>query len=158
LNRLFGTLREGDPEVFRVNPRLLEFKWYGQILRAICGCLAVGVASLAIIAGFTRFDPGSSTVSQRKWTMLWLGFGILGPLAFRIFVVVVSPTERQRGQWEPKYSILDWPEYFTLMWWKLVLLHATPFFVLFIYGIPTIGGFVVVGQMLNEYGSCIRIP
>ena len=28
---------------------------------------------------------------------------------------------------------------------------------LILYGAPTIGGFVVVGQMLNEYGSCTRI-
>ena len=27
-----------------------------------------------------------------------------------------------------------------------------------IFGAPALGGFVVVGQMVKEYGSCIKLP
>ncbi|KAF7513012.1 hypothetical protein GJ744_011278 [Endocarpon pusillum] len=95
--------------------------------------LAIGLISLAIIGVISRFKNGSnSTYTQRVWIMTWLAFGtIVGPH----YVLVKSGfyDEIMRDAlWQVK-------------------------FMCFIYSVPAIGGFVVVGQMISSYGRCVRI-
>lgn len=88
--------------------------------------LAVGIP-LAIIGSLSRFETGnSSTSAQRGWVLAWLVTGwIYG------FAVTFSLYDMAKpGGWED-------------MLLRVVL--AT----------PAIGGFVVVGQMLVDYGNCI---
>ncbi|MCJ1427915.1 hypothetical protein MMC29_005821, partial [Sticta canariensis] len=93
--------------------------------------------SIAVIAGLSHFKKGSSTFAQRAWTMSWLAVGGW---------VVISPNntiiERRASMTGTKDGMGIY-----LYSWLLAL----------IYPVPAIGGFVVVGQMLREYGSCTRI-
>ena len=93
--------------------------------------IAVGLTPVAINGILTRFRAGKSTHAQRVWTMTWLAFG-----------VVISPIV----ELEPISGLYDEG---TIAW--------TSFSYLFLYCGPAIGGFVVVGQMLRNYGHCIQI-
>lgn len=97
--------------------------------------LVVGVVSILIIALLTHFHPGQSTRAQRSWTLSWLAFGTffgwLGPI---ITIKFFSALEK---------GITDIRTIATAIVYGL-------FFV------PAIGGFVVVIQMLEAYGTCIR--
>ena len=84
----------------------------------------------AIIAGLTHFEKGQSTHAQRVWTMTWLTFGVL-------FGVAYGTQSRQRA-FRQDGRFQDW--------WNWIDNY--------IYSAPAIGGFVVVGQMLKEYGYC----
>ncbi|ERF74268.1 hypothetical protein EPUS_01955 [Endocarpon pusillum Z07020] len=95
--------------------------------------LAVGLISLAIIGGISRFKKGSkSTYTQRVWIMTWLAFGtIVGPH----YVLAKS------GFYDEIMRVALWQVKFMC----------------FMYGVPAIGGFVVVGQMISSYGRCVRL-
>ncbi|OCL11883.1 hypothetical protein AOQ84DRAFT_286308 [Glonium stellatum] len=97
----------------------------------------VGLVSVAIIGALTGFRHGQSTRAQRAWILLWFSFGAafgsLGPTITRLFVRSLE----RKGMHK---------------WFGLVTVAIT--FGLFF--VPAIGGFVVVIQMLNEYGTCIR--
>lgn len=89
--------------------------------------------SISIIAALSHFDKGSSTLAQRTWTMSWLAVG------------------SWIGVFRPGYVGDDFPwiqENRTLIFFD--------WFFQIIYSVPAIGGFVVVGQMLREYGVCTR--
>ena len=86
----------------------------------------LGAIPYAVIALLTGFHPGSSTKAQRVWTMGWLSLGcVWGALFPRR--IVDNGYSHQRLE-EFGFSI---------------------FFCAF-----AVGGFVVVGQMLEAYGSC----
>lgn len=93
--------------------------------------VVVGMVPVAIIGILSRFKAGKSTQAQRFWTMTWLAFGIyFGPaLEWKL-------TNRRYGDGERGA-------------WMLVYL--------FLFCGPAIVGFVVVGQMLMNYGRCIQI-
>lgn len=95
--------------------------------------LAVGLISLAIVGVISRFKKGSSsTFTQRVWIMTWFAFGtIVGPH----YVLAKSGFYNNMS----KAAI-----------WQSKLLC-------FIYGVPAIGGFVVIGQMISSYGRCVRM-
>ena len=89
-----------------------------------------GAIPIAIIGIWTRFEAGKSTKAQRVWTMIWLVIDIIyGPL-LEIFSDRHRPFEslQQRSELAPA-----------------------------IVTIPAIGGFVVVGQMLRAYGTCVQV-
>jgi hypothetical protein len=92
--------------------------------------VCVSVLPVAIVGALSGFHKGHSTVAQRVWTMAWLSFGILGP-TFSIAFPVLYSIDR-RGT----LGILA--------------------FMIF-YAAPAVGGFVVVGQMLKSYGTCVNI-
>lgn len=95
----------------------------------------VSIVTIAIIGGLSHFQPASSTASQRAWTMTWLSSSIilgLGAAASSI------PTALENMKTEDS------------------LLKRTLFFVV-LGSVPAIGGLVVVGQMILQYGTCIQI-
>ena len=93
--------------------------------------------SIAVIAALSHFRKGSSTLAQRAWTMSWLAVGGW---------VVISPNSTII---EIKAFMMGTKGGMVMYLYSLLLA--------LIYPVPAIGGFVVVGQMLREYGSCTRI-
>ncbi|OCL14532.1 hypothetical protein AOQ84DRAFT_26150 [Glonium stellatum] len=99
----------------------------------------VGLISLIITGAMSHFHPGSSTPTQRSWTMTWLAFGVVS--GFSYIVMQRSAQGDQKNQELAK------------KWWS-------PFLTLIGYisgAAPAFGGFFVVCQMLNEYGTCVRL-
>jgi len=90
----------------------------------------IGAAFPLLIYGIlSKFQKGESTHAQRSWVMVWLVFGIIvgGALVSTPFIT------RYR-----EFTILS--------------LGMCAF-----YSAPAIGGFVVVGQMIHDYGVCTQI-
>lgn len=87
-------------------------------------------APLAIIGALSGFRHGGSTLTQRVWITTWLVFGWVYGLGFGFRMYDVPATWRTR--------------------WGEVALRA-------LVAAPAIGGFVVVVQMILEYGNCFRI-
>jgi hypothetical protein len=110
--------------------------------------LVVSSIPLAIIGGLTHFQPGSSTLPQRAWIMVWLCLGILyGYLLGETMSHGVLAEQSRR--YLPKIrnrQVQHW----------LVALGLT--YAISVYGIPAFGAFVMVGQMLMQYGTCVQIP
>jgi hypothetical protein len=79
-----------------------------------------------IIAALTGFSPQHSTASQRAWTMSWLVTGQVS--------VAFVPLTDWVGSW-------------------IIITRQVIVFALFLL-IPAIGGFVTVGMMIKEFGSC----
>lgn len=119
--------------------------------------LALSYVSIFIIGYLSSFSDGKSTLAQRCWTMSWLAVGIgLSPLSpwFRYLFLdfllncVIEVHKTVRGN----------------IWGRLMpAMYASIFVVLFvlafggIFFIPAFGGLVTVGQMLQEYGSCVSL-
>ncbi|KDQ57090.1 hypothetical protein JAAARDRAFT_283642 [Jaapia argillacea MUCL 33604] len=86
-----------------------------------------------VIYKLSGFHKGGSTVSERFWMMAWVSSGQVVFLFFAFIVV-------------------DFP--------SLAISTADPYLVVgvslvsLLFAIPPIGGFVMVGKMLMEFGSC----
>jgi len=103
----------------------------------LSGSIFVGLCSIAFVGGFSRFQAGESTHAQRGWTMSWLAFGILlGPL------LSLFPALLEVGTMDS----------FSALRYRLAL-----FLAFFAYGVPALGGFVVVSQMIWSYGNCEQL-
>jgi len=112
-------------------------KFVGDGYLEMVAVFMVNAITIGIIGGLSGFHKGESTLAQRVWTMVWLVFGIYAAglctffsLGVRLFPLTTNSTFLRRLN----QSIAP----------------------LITYGAPAVGGFVVVGQMLYEYGSCIR--
>ena len=99
----------------------------------ILAATGVGLVSVAINGALSHFHAGDSTHAQRVWTMTWLAVGIFYGTSEPIFDILDAYDRRYR------LSVIG----------RLQML-------LFGCG-PAFGGFVVVGQMLVNYGRCIQI-
>lgn len=109
--------------------------------------LALTVVTLAVIAGITRFQTGTqSTAMQRGFIMSWavLGnlFGVLSGVIYCWAFLLVAELHKDR-------RLILWP-------WVLFLFVGCVFSVLVTF-VPSLGGMVIVGQMISEYGDCTRI-
>ena len=104
------------------------------------GILAL-VLPYAIIGGLTGFRVGGSSKAQRGWTMAWLVCSQFLGFASHIVVRVATEDMEDEDDWGAKRN-----------WFRRVVMLI---FISLIYGIPSIGGFVVVGKMINEFGSCV---
>jgi hypothetical protein len=99
-------------------------------------CFANATIVLAIIGAMTKFENGSATVAQSNWILHWYIFGaIYSGFSLDDFL-------RRRAWPEP-----DWGISVKRNNWVLII-------PCFIYGVPAIGGFVTVVQMLLQYGTC----
>jgi uncharacterized membrane protein HdeD (DUF308 family) len=92
------------------------------------------ITSILIIYSLTHFRKASSTVAQRVWIMYWFSFGSV----IRFLYTENNPSDTTSGR-EITFSYL-------------ILICALALFLA-----PPIGGFIVVGKMLNEYGICSLI-
>ncbi len=100
-------------------------------------CLANVLIVLGIIGALTKFKIGSVTVAQSNWIMNWYISGAV----YSSFTM--DDYLRSRAWPEP-----DWGISMNRGSWLMIL-------PCFIYGVPAIGGFVTVIQMLLQYGTCI---
>ena len=124
---------DGDTERWQTGTR----EWYRNpiILASIAMTSAFPAIPLAVIGGMTHFHQGHSTRAQRAWTMTWLACNLsLGPLLDWGF----DPTHRPPNMSKRGKEVFKW----------------YPILFAVLYAVPAIGGFVTVGQMLWEYGSC----
>lgn len=135
---------------------------------------AIAAAPIAIVGAISLFKPGNSAPHQRVWTMLWLCLGpMVGTGLGTISMAFVESrpvlwrsvgVRREECHRSDDYkSTDDQGDADTRPpWWERDNSGAfkvmTALFILFTaaYMAPAIGGFVVVGQMLNEYGSCVK--
>ncbi|KAM0302176.1 hypothetical protein ACHAO8_011611 [Botrytis cinerea] len=106
---------------------LLIFKMVENCVPTVL--LINGLVVFAVIGGLSHFNPGLSTNSQRGWTMTWCVLGIIAG---------GMPLEILLGG--DDIRVIE----------KFVPLLVS----VFLYGIPSIGGFVVVAQMIQAYGTC----
>lgn len=109
--------------------------------------LALSSISLLLIGILSHFQKGGSSRAQRAWTMTWLIVGmvtgLLGPKFWKTFAVQLDEV------WTGTSIIGGIYNGFITVIGLGILFGA--FFA------PAIGGFIVVAQMLYDYGSCIRI-
>jgi len=99
-------------------------------LAGVIGMVAV-LAPWAIIGGMTMFGRGSSTAAQRGWILGWLVCG-------EVFGVCLGYLFMYGGYLLPRQ-------------WKGI----DKVLLLVICAVPVVGGAVVVGQMLWEFGTCV---
>lgn len=122
--------------------------------------LLVGSLPFIIIGLLSHYDQGQSTISQRVWTMLWLVFGISQGMQLAFTFSFGLP--EFRGLFSPP-SLFPAPgvitfdhdgEDETMSSLNLSIYKFTSFV---LWGVAAVGGFVVVGQMLEKYGNCVRL-
>jgi hypothetical protein len=141
LGRLLGE-REGLEEEADPQPGLKVF--YG--LQVYGGAvILVGLLCFAIIASFSQMKNYKSTQAQRGWTMSWFIFGMLLGYALPLGGLGLNSPLRYSGmpigdlqETMPQSSVWD-------------------FILPLIFVGPTIGGLVVVAQMINDYGNCVKL-
>ncbi|KAK4168172.1 hypothetical protein QBC43DRAFT_296845 [Cladorrhinum sp. PSN259] len=129
-----------------------------------------GAVPIAIIGGLSRFSPGASELYQRVWTMTWLVFGFTGgPVVAYWFMRAIEQMLHVRHPLRPPWEgdILSandgvpWPMYDQRqgLLEKVVPINfiLALFISLGLYAAPAIGGLVVVGQMIRQYGVCTQM-
>ena len=113
----------------------------GSGLRGWLLSIVVAALPLVIVGALSNFSPGSSTKQQRGWTMAWLTTNIVfGPymqFSTRVFSALFS----RRNVPDPGLAGTG----------ASLIKTCGPIVV------PAIGGFVTVGKMINEFGSCVRL-
>jgi hypothetical protein len=115
---------------YKSTARMVDF--WGKVV--IWGML-LALAPVTIVGGLSHFHSRNSTVAQRAWTMAWLTSDIIAGL---VLGGVLMPSDKEK--FHEHYAQKVMVAYF------------------FIFGAPALGGLVVVGQMVREYGSCITLP
>ncbi|KAH0541756.1 hypothetical protein FGG08_003778 [Glutinoglossum americanum] len=103
----------------------------------------IGVIPIVIVGGFSSFAPGQSALHQRVWTMTWLVLGFfigigVGPLAAHIEDRPMVNRTGLRGRLFKPGVLLG----------VLVAVGCAA---------TAIGGFVVVAQMILDFGVCFEL-
>jgi hypothetical protein len=123
--------------------------------------LVMGLVPLAIVGGLSRFQTGGSTSVQRGFTMSWLVLGIAMGSAL---LTVTEEISRRVLYGAPAMTSLiraGPSAYLSGMMMQrggyqtyVMLSFAWGFLVM---GVCAIGGMVVVGLMIRDYGICMRV-
>lgn len=94
---------------------------------------AATLTPLIIVGALSKFYSGQSTSAQRGWVMAWLVASMAcGPLTFITSVMY---------KWAPRG-------------FRVGLIAGV---LLALFVVPAIGGFVVVGEMIESFGNCQRL-
>lgn len=104
----------------------------------IGGISILGIVPYAVIGALTHFQPGQSSVTQRVFTMYWLATGLLIGAVMPFYKIDLDGflwTIGEAIEGDIESSLLI-------------------FLFLLLFSSAAIGGFVVVGQMVKEYGTC----
>ena len=99
----------------------------------------ISLTPLIPIGVLSRFRAGESTRAQRAITMLWLAWGSFIGYLVAEFGKKDAVGVKVKGKWKAS-SVAG-----RTIW----LLFA---------GSPAVAGMVIVGSMLKEYGTCVRLP
>jgi hypothetical protein len=116
----------------------LEESYWNHEIFNFFGIILIECVAIAIIGGLSRFRVEKSTRAQRIWTMTWLAFGIF----WGLFVGSIFDSRFDFDDDDDPYDCTR---------------SFSAFFGRMFFCAPAIGGFVVVCQMLRNYGRCIRI-
>jgi hypothetical protein len=119
-------------------------RWLELLLITTVAPIGVGLISLIVMGGISRFQIGNSTLLQRTWTMSWLIVGMASGLS----AVFLSWASGELGRFSSRRSrrgCLDW------------FMILGMFLLLSLLSAPAIGGFVTVGSMLKETGICEKV-
>ncbi|KAF3769916.1 hypothetical protein M406DRAFT_66377 [Cryphonectria parasitica EP155] len=113
----------------------------------------VALVPLVIVGCLSGFAKGDSALYERVWTMMWLVFGVLLGLAPMILTVHGHVLNFMNNVWskEDPPGAEGLPSMGLLSDWRTVYL------IMALYSIPAIGGFIVVGQMLRGYETCVGL-
>jgi hypothetical protein len=127
--------------------------------------LVIITMPLLVIGVMSRFQPGESTIAQRFRIMGWLLVGMVAinnPFCVDLIIIGIvyvksrltrrrylrthesGPSHRERRHYRQEIKI-----YASLFLWICMYLGFL--------ATPAIGRFVVIGQMLHEYGSCLSL-
>lgn len=115
-----------------------------MIPASLWGSLFTGCLTILLNATMSHFKPGGSTPDQRVWTMMWLSVVTANPVLSG-FEETWSTRARAGARSFAGNTAL-----------QLLRIVTSLIAIARVY-VPSIGGFVVVVQMLREYGTCIRI-
>jgi hypothetical protein len=110
-------------------------------LIVILGFVAILAINLSVLGIMTNFTNGQSTVAQRVWTMCWLACGAF----YGLTVHFLRESGFDISSSQQKLFSGGKPSRF----------YGA--FAVLVYGVPTIGGFVVVAQMIRQYGVCSKM-
>ncbi|PHH90573.1 hypothetical protein CDD83_3260 [Cordyceps sp. RAO-2017] len=168
-------------EIFfnRIDPEKSPETW--TLVSQAIAAYVVAAVPIAIVGGLSRFDPGQSAAYQRVWTTIWLCLGpVVGigygmwvlplfeswPVLWRTMMIrkadelserALVPTShdgKERGGDRDAESRDDAPK--VVIWIQLARFALAAGFIS-MYMAPAIGGFVVVAQMLMQYGTCNKL-
>jgi hypothetical protein len=120
-------------EVPAYGPSTVARKMPIQKASLVVGYLFIAITFLTpyiVIGVLTRFKPQSSTALQRGFTMAWLVVGEVSGILCYAFMEEESKWH-ERGRLFAIFVIL--------------------------FGAPAIGGFVIVGLMMKEFGYCVDL-
>ena len=123
--------------------------------------LLLGLIPLAIVGGLSKFQAGSSTSLQRGFTMSWLIVGIVYGFAthFSNPNAGYSPEEEiKKGERKKHKKHRSIKQY---LFDDAACESSAPdmgvLFTTLLLSPPAIGGMVIVGLMIKEYGTCSPI-
>jgi predicted benzoate:H+ symporter BenE len=94
----------------------------------------IGLLPVLVVVLISGLKPGNSTYAQRSWLMTWMVFGgLFGPII----------------EWR-RDELMSYGSSTGAAQLSTVGIGA-------FFAVPAIGGFVVVGQMLVDYGACLQL-
>jgi hypothetical protein len=97
---------------------------------------------------------------ERGFTMSWLVAGMLFGFLFKVLIGIWQGLGISLLVVENELTLSGdiWLTILGCILWILVNLTVIAFgLVLLVFCVPAIGGFVMVGKMILEYGSCTRV-
>lgn len=130
-----------------------EFPSLMASLAKLCSIISLNFVPLAIVGGLSRFQAGNSTQLQRGFAMSWLVCGAWYGLIKQITagLVFAHPKDDPRSTAEAKPLTFE----------DFSVEPAAPDFVIFLYILLccpfVVGGMVVAGLMMRDYGVCTLI-
>lgn len=137
--RKHGGIFDGTVTNLAIDMEILQHDSHGasydrNALILHTSAIVFGFVPLLIVGLISNMNPANSTFAQRSWLMTWLVFGaVFGPII-----------EWRRGELM-SYGQSTWSA-------QLSTIGLAAF-----YAAPAIGGFVVVAQMIMEYGICLQL-
>jgi hypothetical protein len=117
-----------------------EYKKLSIELMQKCGYAPVLGVHLLAIGTMTKSCKGYSSLAQRVWIMFWLVIGGTFGLSGFLRPDPFHPRFEKGTPWDRVYL------------WEIFMIPT-----LLVSSVPAIGGFVVVAQMIKEYGVCERM-
>jgi hypothetical protein len=119
-------------------------EFHGLVVYSI-SVLFLALICFTIIATFSKLANYDSTSAQRGWTMSWFICGMVAGYSMPLGGLGLDSPVR--------YSSMNIDN----LGEAEITREESPVVLALVWMAPTIGGFVVVAQMINAYGNCIKL-